>query len=218
MDDDHTNELLERAFARDPQAMDALVRQLTPVVQARVARVLLRYRGQAKGRELRQDLEDCVQDAFVHLFSRDLAALRAWDPIRGLSLPGYVALLSERTVLQTLRTRKRNPWTDDPTAPEDIAAASATTPSPEPRIDAARTLDRLLDRLRGELSPKALLVFELAIVEDRPVPEVQERTGMSADAIYAWRTRVRRRIRAMAAEMSGTPPATHSEAHAGGAR
>ena len=80
--------LLERVLAGDAASSRALVAALLPVVQARVARVLVRRRG-GSGRDVRQEVEDLSQEVFAILFADGARVLRAWDPSRGLSLTGH---------------------------------------------------------------------------------------------------------------------------------
>src|SRR5688572_10447441 len=107
-------ELVGEALGGDDVALGRLVARLTPVVQARVARTLLARRwGPTGGRSLRHDVEDLSQDVFLSLFTGDARVLRRWQPDRGLSLAGYVGLVSERLVVSFLRSGKRNPWKEE---------------------------------------------------------------------------------------------------------
>src|SRR5687768_1618744 len=81
-----------------------------------VARGLARRMVKARGRDLRQEVEDLTQEVFVALFADDARALRLWDPARGASLANFVGLLAEREVASILRSGRRSPWTEDPTA------------------------------------------------------------------------------------------------------
>ncbi|MCB1033562.1 MAG: hypothetical protein KDD47_06985, partial [Acidobacteria bacterium] len=59
---------LARALAGDRKALDHLVGRLLPVVHARVARTLLRYHGGREADDLRQVVEDSIQEVFLRLF------------------------------------------------------------------------------------------------------------------------------------------------------
>ena len=61
------------ALSGDRKALRELVDALTPVIQARVVRALLRRRGQAAGRDIRQEVEDMTQDVFSALFAHEKA-------------------------------------------------------------------------------------------------------------------------------------------------
>ncbi|MCY1023556.1 RNA polymerase sigma factor [Pyxidicoccus sp. MSG2] len=201
-----TSELVERALARDGEALRALVDALTPVIQARVARALLRRAASASGRNIRQEVADLTQDVFAALFAEQGKALRAWKPERGLSLANFVGFVAERQVASILRTTRRSPWTEDPTLMEELDAPE-DSPSVELRLESQQMLEALLDRLREELSPLGLSLFELIFIQQRTVPEVCEQTGMSREAVYAWQSRLGRLSRKLGAELLSDPQA-----------
>jgi RNA polymerase sigma-70 factor (ECF subfamily) len=195
--------LARRALAGDQTALTQLVAVLTPVVQARVARTLLARRSRlAGGRDLRQEVEDLSQEVFLALFARDAHVLREWQPERGLSLENFVGLVAQRQVLSFLRNGKRNPWKEDPSLEEDLDTAGPDI-GPEEITASREELRLLLDRLREELSPLGWQLFDLLFVQDLSQPEVMSASGLSADAVYAWRSRLRRLAQRLAAEMSG---------------
>lgn len=177
-------------------AVRALVESLTPVVRARVARVLLRRSGAAQGRDVRQELDDLTQDVFVALFEQKGKVLQSWSPDGGLSLANFVGLVAERRTHSTLRSRRQSPWSEDPTDPVDFQRSRESGPGPEGRIAERDLLRAVLERLRAGLSPKGLRLFELILVEQRPVPEVCAAMNMKAAAVYAWRSRLAKQARA----------------------
>lgn len=210
MDHEDSADLVHRALAGDPTALTRLVAGLTPVVQARVARTLLARRSRlGGGRDVRQEVEDLAQEVFLSLFSRDGRVLRAWDSERGLSLENFVGLVAERQVVSFLRSGKRNPWKEDPTAAEELEAA-APDQSPEQVTASREQLGLLLDRLREEVSPLGWRLFDLLFVRELSLPEVRAESGLSDDAVYAWRSRLRRLARRMLHEMSGNEPRRRS--------
>ena len=60
-------DLLADTLAGQPRAARALIDLLYPVVQARVARVLMRSAGGRRG-NARQEVDDLIQEVFVSLF------------------------------------------------------------------------------------------------------------------------------------------------------
>jgi RNA polymerase sigma-70 factor (ECF subfamily) len=199
---------LGRALDGDDEgALGDFVRRTTPIVQARVARKLLSFRDRsAAGRDVRQEVEDLTQEVFLALFADGARVLRSWQPERGLSLENFVGLVAERLAVSILRSQRRSPWGSDPTLDETLDAFG-TAATAEREAVSRDTLARLLDRLTEELSPLGRHLFELLLVEEMPVPEAIARTGLSSDAIYAWRSRLRRLARRLLAEMS-EPPAS----------
>jgi RNA polymerase sigma-70 factor (ECF subfamily) len=194
------------ALAGDTDATRALVREVAPIIQARVARALVRRRG-GSGRDVRQEVEDITQDVFASLFADDGRVLRAWDPARGLSLPNFVGLVAERESASILRSGRRSPWTDSPAEMEEIEAAAPPAPAMEAKLASRELLGRLVERVRESLSPRGLELFFRLIVDEEPVESVCASTGMTPDAVYAWRSRLAKLVRGLATELSDPPSA-----------
>ena len=208
MNPEDTVDLVQRALAGDQAALERLVARLTPVIQARVARTLRDYRSLlAGGRDLRQEVEDLTQEVFLELFRRDAHVLRSWQAERGLSLENFVGLMAERRVISFLRSGKRNPRKEDPSFAADELEAVAVTVDDDPeKVTASREqLALLLDRLREEVSPQGWQIFDLLYIQELSQPEAKAATGLSDDAIYAWRSRLRRLAQKILAEMSENP-------------
>ena len=202
---DPSRDLIEQALARRPEAARQLVDRLYPAIQTRVVRVLYRA-GRAAGRNARQEVEDMVQDVFAAFFEHDGRALRAWDPARGLGLEPFAALMAERHVVSVLRSGRRSPWTEDPTLDTTLERQSAPTASAEPALLSRELLAALLDRLRVALSPLGMHLFELIYVDQREVEEVALAMKMTADAVYAWRSRLRKLVGTLLEELSPNTP------------
>lgn len=194
-------ELLSQALDGNVDAVRGLVRNLTPVVQCRVARALVRRHSQARGRNLRQELEDLTQEVLVALFSNDARALRAWNQEAGLGLRSFVGLIAEREVASILRSGRRSPWTEDPTASGSLEAVGPTDRDPEGSAASRQFAQVMLDRLRAELSPLGIRVFELLWRDQKSVEEACDELKMSAEALYAWRSRIRKTARSIADEL-----------------
>ncbi|HEY0553233.1 MAG TPA: hypothetical protein VGG20_03150 [Thermoanaerobaculia bacterium] len=196
---------MRRALARDPSAQRELVARLTPVIQARVARTLLTYRFRlAGGRDVREEVKDLSQDVFLALFDRDGRVLRDWQPERGLSLENFVGLVAKRQVLSFLRSGRRNPRKEEPLLASDEIEMVFLGSNAEEIVASREQLNLLLDRLREELSPLGWRMFDLLFIQDLSQAEVQAATDLSADAVYAWRSRLRFRAQQLLAEMSGS--------------
>lgn len=205
MAEEPTLDDLERALAGDPAAILELVDHLTPVIQARVARSLLR-RSHLQAYDVRQEVEDLSQEVFVSLFADDARVLRSWDPERGLSLLNFVGFVAERQVASILRTGKRNPWKEDPTLTEELDGMDPAI-DPHEAMVSRDGLQRLLRRLEEQLSPLGRRLFDLIYLREHTVAEVACETGLGNDAIYTWRSRLRRLARkSFAAMMSESGP------------
>lgn len=202
MDD---TELVRRALSGDPAATRRLVVAVLPVVQARVTRVLARRRNKS-GRDVRQEVEDLAQEVFAALFDEDGRALRAWDASRGLSLANFCGLVAEREAASILRSGRRSPWSADPTDTDDLERDLAPEPDFEARLATREQLEQLVDRVREALSPRGLEMFERLVVREESVEAVCAATKMSPDAVYAWRSRIGKLVRALAREIAASEP------------
>lgn len=179
--------------------MRALVDRLLPVIQAEVGFALLRG-ARIEGRDPRQEVRDFSQEVFVHLLSQGGKTLRSWDPERGRNLDSFVRLVARRQVAAILRSGRRNPWSDKPTADEDLERGMEAQTSHGARLESRERLDRLLGWLHERLDDRGMLLFQMLYVEERGVDEVMAATGMTRDAVYAWRSRFRKLVAKLAAE------------------
>lgn len=190
-----TPELIARCLDGDRDALLLLVEQLTPVIQARVARQL--RRSVPEGRDARQDVADLTQLVFVRLLENEGRKLRAWNPERGLSCEQFVGYLAEREVVSRLRRKRSSPWTDRPTETDWLDARRNDQASPEAVSTARNYLEVLLERIRDEWSEPAQHMFELIYVQELSPEEVATRMSMNRDAVYAWRSRLAKKVRAL---------------------
>jgi RNA polymerase sigma factor (sigma-70 family) len=203
MDADDCVGLVREALGGDQAALTRLVALLTPVIQARVARTLLARRSHlGSDRNVRQEVEDLTQEIFLLLFLKGGQVLRSWEAGRGLSLKNFVGLVSERHVVSFLRSGRRNPWREEPSPAEDPDVAAADR-GPEEVTASREQLRLLLEGLRERLSPSGRHLFELLFIQELSLTETMASSGLSADAVYAWRSRLRRLARDLLAELSG---------------
>lgn len=197
--------LVKAALSRNPQAVRVLVNRLTPVVQTRVARALLRS-GVAQSASLAHEVEDLCQDVFVALFAKEGQALRCWDPAVGIELETFVGVIAWRQAISRLRARRASAHrlVSDPTElaqPSDPSSFAA-------RIEARHSIDALAAKLAERLSANALDMFHRLFLWDQSVDEVCAETGQSAAAVYQWRTRLRRAVQELFEQPSVTPKPT----------
>lgn len=193
--------LVMQALSGHEQAVGSLVDLLTPVIQNRVAQVLLAFHPPGDESAARQQVEDLTQDVFLTLFDDGARVLRSWRPDEGLSLENFVGLVARRRAISCLRSGRRNPWREDPTLAEEHEEEPAADPNPEARAASRQELRLLLRRMQEELSPQGWNLFDLLLVQGLPIEEVEQRTRMSRDAIYAWRSRLRKMARRLLGEV-----------------
>lgn len=211
---------LRRALAGRPAEARALVGLLLPVVKARTARILSR-RQALVGPRLDEAVNDLSQEVFAILFAHRAHVLRQWKPERGASLRNFVGLVTEREVATILRSRRKSPFTEDPTDSEGLDAVAEPTPSLDARSLARDELERILDELRARLSPEGLHLFYALIVEERDIAVLSEQTGLEPNALYVRRSRLRKLIHQIRRELAeeNTAPGQENElpvVHRGG--
>lgn len=205
MDEWDPEEEIRLALAGNGPACTRLVRRLTPVIQSRVARALLRWRtGSAAGRNVRQEVEDLTQDIFLYLFEDDGKVLGSWRPERGLSFLNFIGFVAYKQAISILRNGKTSPWKDEPT-PSDELDAVVLESNPEEIIASREQLELLLDHLVEELSPLGWHLFDLLFLRELSVEEVVRETKMSRAAVDQWKSRLRRLARRLLDEISKWP-------------
>ncbi len=203
--------LLERALGGDRAALRGLVEQLAPLIQARVARALVR-RSAASRRDPRQDLMDMTNEVFVSLLENDARVLRAWQKERGLSFENFVGLVADRQVASILRTGRRSPWHEEATDADDLEERAGTRESGTMEIVSRDLLALVLGRLREELSPRMMHLFYALWVDETPVAQICEELGMQTGALYVARSRIAKRAREIADELSREGSGRHERA------
>lgn len=195
-------ETVADALAGDAGMRRRLVESMAPIVHRRVAGIVARKRPAAQARDLRQVVEDVVQDVFASCFASDARVLRSWDPARGLSFENFVGLVAEREALSLLRSAKRNPWTEDPTlADDEVFADVPDLRAVEARLESRNLIAVLAERLRERLSPLGMQYFRWLYIEQQPVDRIAERARTTPGAIYVWRSRLRRMVADVAVEL-----------------
>jgi RNA polymerase sigma-70 factor (ECF subfamily) len=197
---------VDRALGGNRAAQRALMQALMPSVQRRVNGALLRRAAAGGGRPVRQEVLDLTQEVFVALFENDARALRRWDPAAGAALGTWVSRIADHVVASILRTGKRSPWTETPFDPETLELAAGGVSSAHQAVADRQQLARALDVLRAELSPLGYDLFVELVVEERDVEAVCAARGMTPNAVYVWRTRLKTAARAALARVTGSKP------------
>ncbi len=146
-----------------------------------------------------------MQDVLLMLFRDDAHVLRTWRADGGLSLVSFVGLVAEREVGHIARSGRRSPWALDPADDGELERVAPRVESAEAQVGSRDLFDRIYERLQEELSDSALHLFRLLVIEELPAAEASARTGLSADAVYTWRSRLLRRARELIAELSRMP-------------
>lgn len=188
-------ETMSRVLAGDRRAVRGFVELVTPVIQARVARVLLGANHGGSPERVREEVADLTQEVFASLFKDSGRVLKHWDPERGLSIKNYVGLVAHRAAVSTLRSKRRNPFTEEPTECGDLDVMDGGGASGEAAILSRDLLRKVFARTEESLSETGRELFRLIFVEQREVGEIVELMTMSEAAVYAWRSRLSKAVR-----------------------
>ncbi len=166
----------------------ALVDRLQPVLRARVRRFTRRRPDRRIGIE---DEDDLVQSAWLRLVGDDGRRLRAFDPARGVTLEGYVGVVTERLLIDRLRGRQAR---RDEAALDHLCEREACSPE-------AQALDRealagLWAHLEATLPERGVQVARLLHHEQRSADEAARALGVTKQVVANWKHRIKRAARA----------------------
>jgi DNA-directed RNA polymerase specialized sigma24 family protein len=195
---DDLRDLIQQALAGQPDSVRTLVERLSPVIAKRVAATLWQRR--PKG-NIPQESADMIQEVFLSLFQTQGKALRAWDPARGMSLDSFVGLLAQHQVISLLRNGRTSAWREEPTESEQMDTFPGPARTPDSIISSRDYLRHLLDRVRDNLSPRGLELFQRIIIDEEAVETLIADTGLTRDALYQWKSRLLRLVRTLSSEI-----------------
>lgn len=192
-----TEDLLRRARAGDAKAVHDVVQKIEPWCRARIGRVLL-----GAPYASRADVDDILQETLLVFLKTEGGPADRWEPAKG-SFENFAAGKAEHLALDLRRKRrKEGSWFDA----EDCESA-------EPEVDSSRTPERqlasrqlLVESLkvcRAEQSPQGKEMLQMLIVDRLGVREVAQMMCMEPAAVYAWRSRLMRRLKEIAQRMGG---------------
>ena len=191
--------LLEDALSGQDDATVSFVKAMTPIVRHRVARALRRHGAGTKVGM--NELPELTQEVWASLFAHRGRALRAFSAEAGLSLENFVGLIAYRRAVSLLRARA---------ARQVAAAASEDAPlepsnvSPEARAASRELVRAVLARLRPKLTARDLTLFEGLFLREAAIDDLLG-TGMKANAVHTWKSRLARRARAVLDELEAEP-------------
>lgn len=201
-----TSDRVERVLAGEHAAVTEFVTTVTPILRRALAGYLVRQRGRALGRNVRQEVDDLVQQVYLALFEHDGRALRAWRPDGGRSLEVFVARFALFQAASILRTGKLSPWTESPMDEADLMGLAALQAlDPLAGLDERQLVARLRERLQAELSAADLHLFHALYVDDRDVDGLCQELGINEPALYQRKRRLRQRVLQILEELQGAP-------------
>ena len=188
MDTHDWDDLVARARADEPHALEDLLAAVRPLVMRRCSKFL----------PYRQDAEEAAQEALLTIAMR-------WGDFSGRgSFPGWVTVIASNTALQTYRSMKKR-FGDTTT--------ELVGESPDPRttsVIAGTRLDLLdaLEQLERD-HPAAVEAFVLRDLGALPYDEIAELTGTTLNTvktrIHTARGYVREKLGVPIENFSGPP-------------
>lgn len=182
--------LVARAVDGDRRAVRRLVGRLLPVIRSRVRAFLAPRSTHRIGAH---DLDDISQDIWTTLFADEGRMLRNYDPARGMSLEGYVGMVSQRETWRRWeqhRAAKRGGGRDAvglDRAPEPVEGRT-----PEQRVMSAELATGLRAHLWETLPPRGRAVLVGLYEDGATVEEVCDLLGVKRQVVYNWRHRIRK--------------------------
>lgn len=193
MDSRRAELVIEQALNGERTAIESLVNDLTPVIQNKVARVMLStLSGQSV--DIRQEVQDMTQDVLTLIFSDGGKLLRSWAPEKGASLPHFIAVVTERRTLNKVKTLgRRSRFFQDAIEPDESAASRSS--EPEGQAISSQLLLRMTQKLAPQLSDVGEKMFDYLFLQGLSVTEICDKAKMSEDAVYAWRSRLRKKLK-----------------------
>ena len=188
----HDMILVDAALSRRTGAARALVAHLKPTIRIQATRVLLADSHGTGVRNLEAEVDDLVQDVLLKLFADDARVLRTWGG--HASICTWVAKVTRRHVGGALRYRSSNPWSLLP-VDDDAITYAVRTDHFEDQIATKQIWQTAWSRLMKELSPRGRQLADQLIADQSDPDHVSAVTGLSMDAVYQWRSRIRRSLR-----------------------
>lgn len=190
-------ELIDRALAGELSAIEGLVRDLLPVIRARVRRRLAGALPDA-------ELEDVAQEVWVKLVASDGRELRRYDASRGASLANYVGLIAEREAGNYLANRraKKRGFGFLRAASLEAVETERALPSAENAIADKELLSRLVEHLDDQLPPKGRAVFRFLYRDEQTIDETATILGVTSQVVYNWQHKIRTLARAFCQDVT----------------
>lgn len=183
---------LQAAIRGDRRAVRAFIHEYGPVLRGVIRRMVF---GNWRERE-----DDLLQDLLLGLFRDEGRVLRMWDPQRGKTLKSFLAQFAQQRTLDWLRRQRRQSRevpTEDPSTAE-----GAIHPEPALPVEAPEWVQTLLERFQAECSPAEHRLVEMSYLQDISVREIAAELGLSEEAVYQRRHRIKQRLLKMKLELS----------------
>ncbi|TQV72263.1 sigma-70 family RNA polymerase sigma factor [Aliikangiella marina] len=189
-------QLVKQAAAGDRLSIRELIKRITPTIQVSAAQTISNYSFQNESTHTHAEIADYCQDVFMHLFDKQCKVLLSWDPQKGMSLKSFISLITKRRVISCLRSHKKTDILDEKIINEKIDTLK--TPNEQHRFSNHNFLINLIRALKDTISEQGYEVFVMLFLYEQSIEEVSKSTGLSKNAIYVWKNRIRNQARSIA--------------------
>ena len=141
-----------------------------------------------------------TQHVFENLLANSGRRLLQWDPEKG-SAATYFGLITERLTDQLLASRRKSPWTEEPSELKRLDSKLGENDDLERRINVRQWLDLLGHRMLMELNDRDRKLFNLLYIQQLDDQAVRQELGLNRDALYQARRRLLGRVHKLAVDM-----------------
>lgn len=185
--------LISAAIRGQRKALNELIDLLTPVIQFRAARAVLKYFPAHSNIDVKSEVEDLTQEIFALLFQHQGKLLRQWQPSKGASLQNYVGLITQRRAINLLRSRKKIDAHEQQS--EEAYLEISSVENPESTTISEHIFEALIKKLLPSLTQNGKQIFYLLFIKQLPIVDVSKMLDMNEQAVYAWKSRLREKSR-----------------------
>jgi RNA polymerase sigma factor (sigma-70 family) len=187
-------DLLAGCIAGDPRTRGAFADQYTGLIRFAIVAVL-RQRGLTIQKE---EVDDLTHGVMLSLFDRDCRKLRMYEGRNHASLATFLRVCTTRYVLDHIRHQRRRPiefeFEGDPEREGVLDEAADPHPGPEAGAQVAEEIASLR-RAVAELTPREQLLVRLHFAEGVDISEVARILGLTENAAYVLKSRVKKKLR-----------------------
>lgn len=183
-----TRQFIECALAGQSGPAYVLAKHIVACIDRHVRKVLLRNTA-CRNRDL---ADEFVHDVVVYVYDNDAKLLRNWDESRGASFDYYLGLITRNLVIRRLKQFRGNPAC---LTPVDEIQDFLPPTTLDMQIVYSLELDRVLDYVERELDSGDRARFRALYMDSLSIKEVAKRDGVTTNAVHAWNSRLRQRLR-----------------------
>jgi RNA polymerase sigma-70 factor (ECF subfamily) len=191
--------LLTALLSGSREAARLFVERYTPVIEARVRRILFGARTLSS----EEDVQDLVSDIWVALLNEDMALLRRFNPNRQIKVSTWIGLLARNKTIDRLRSKRRGTVSMEELGPSTELRSKLPLP---PDVVEGLERKKLASLAFEQLSPEERRFMEAWYVDDETPAHIAEDFGIAVGTVYTRRFKIQAKlIRSIRAFSSARP-------------